>query len=64
MPQHIRIAMQLSEVRVLISNVEKELDNAETDAKQRDDWLDRLLDLKDMEKELERLYKGLCQLNT
>ena len=58
MPQHIRIAMKLGEVRVLIENVEKELQHPETDADRRDHWLDQLLDLKDMERELMDMYKG------
>ena len=57
MPQHIRIAQKLAEVRVLIGQVEAQLDKDDAmDDNQRDEWLDRLLDLKDMEKELTDMY--------
>ena len=58
MPQHIRIAQKLAEVRVLIREVEMELENPDTGRQQRDDWLDRLLDLNDMYEELVKMYRG------
>ena len=44
MPQHIRIASKLGEVRLLIQKIEEQLQHPELDAKKRDEWLDNLLD--------------------
>ena len=58
MPQHIRIAQQLAEVQQLIEKLEETMDKGTMDPVQRDNWLDRLLDLKDMQEELISMYKG------